>query len=90
LVGAANTTGAIAAGAAFQVFEKIPAAQPYIKYVVLVFLLGVFAQGSSLLLGQAHAARSLSITRAAAMPASRPTGTEIAPPQFRSQGVPAK
>jgi hypothetical protein len=42
-VGAANTTGAIAAGAAFQVFEKIPAAQPYIKYVVLVFLLGVFA-----------------------------------------------
>jgi hypothetical protein len=42
-VGAANATGVIAAGAAFQAFEKIPAAQPYIKYVVLVFLLGVFA-----------------------------------------------
>jgi hypothetical protein len=42
-VGAANATGVIAAGAAFQAFEKIPAAQPYIKDVVLIFLLGVFA-----------------------------------------------
>ena len=41
LVGAANATGAIAAGAAFQAFEKIPGAQPYIKNVVLVFLFGV-------------------------------------------------
>ena len=43
LVGAANATGAIAAGAAFQAFEKTPAAQSFIKYVALVFLLGVLA-----------------------------------------------
>jgi hypothetical protein len=41
LVGAANATGAIAAGAAFQAFEKIPGAQPHIKNVMLVFLFGV-------------------------------------------------
>jgi hypothetical protein len=43
LVGAANATGAIAAGAAFHAFEKLPAAQSFIKYVVLVFLFGVLA-----------------------------------------------
>jgi hypothetical protein len=40
LVGAANATGAIAAGAAFQAFEKIPGAQPHIKNVMLVSIWG--------------------------------------------------
>jgi allantoicase len=43
LVGAANATGAIAAGAAFHSLDKIPEAQSFIKYVVLVFLMGVLA-----------------------------------------------
>jgi len=43
LVGAANATGAIAAGAAFHSLDKIPEAQSFIKYVALVFLMGVLA-----------------------------------------------
>jgi hypothetical protein len=43
IVGAANATGAIASGVAFQAFEKLPGAQPAIKNIAIAFLLGVFA-----------------------------------------------
>jgi hypothetical protein len=41
LLGAANATGALAAGAAFQAFDKKPEAQSTIKVVVIFFLGGV-------------------------------------------------
>jgi hypothetical protein len=41
LLGAANATGALAAGAAFQAFDKRPEAQSTIKAVVILFLGGV-------------------------------------------------
>jgi hypothetical protein len=41
LLGAANATGALAAGAAFQAFEKKPEGQSNIKILIVVFLMGV-------------------------------------------------
>jgi hypothetical protein len=41
LLGAANATGALAAGAAFQAFDKKPEAQSTIKVLVVLFLMGV-------------------------------------------------
>src|SRR5476651_657545 len=41
LVGAANATGAIAAGAAFHAFEKYSDVQSFLKIAAFLFLLGV-------------------------------------------------
>jgi hypothetical protein len=41
LLGAANATGALAAGAAFQAFDKKPEGQSTIKVLVVLFLIGV-------------------------------------------------
>jgi hypothetical protein len=41
LLGAANATGALAAGAAFQAFDKKPEWQSTIKIFVVLFLIGV-------------------------------------------------
>jgi hypothetical protein len=49
LLGAANATGAIAAGAAFHAFEKTSAAQSSIKGVIVAFLIGVLAFAASYL-----------------------------------------
>jgi hypothetical protein len=43
LIGAANATGALAAGAAFQAFEKRPEAQSSIKTIIVFFFAGVVA-----------------------------------------------
>jgi phosphate/sulfate permease len=43
LVGAANATGALAAGAAYQAFEKRPEVQSSIKIVIALFFAGVVA-----------------------------------------------
>jgi hypothetical protein len=43
LVGAANATGALAAGAAFQAFEKRPEAQSSIKIIIGFFFAGIVA-----------------------------------------------
>lgn len=54
LVGAANATGAITAGAAF---HALPEAQWYVKYVALIFLMGVFffaASCAGLFFAQMH------------------------------------
>jgi hypothetical protein len=41
LIGAANATGAITAGAAFHALDKTPEAQQFIKVEALIFLMGV-------------------------------------------------
>jgi hypothetical protein len=41
LLGAANATGALAAGAAYQAFDKKPDGQSTIKVLIVVFLMGV-------------------------------------------------
>jgi hypothetical protein len=43
LLGAANATGALAAGAAYQAFDKKPDIQLPMKILVVVFLLGVIS-----------------------------------------------
>jgi hypothetical protein len=43
LIGAANATGALAAGAAYQAFEKRPEAQSSIKIIIGFFFVGVVA-----------------------------------------------
>jgi hypothetical protein len=43
LLGGANATGAIAAGAAFHAFEKTPEIQNVVKAAAVLFLCGVFA-----------------------------------------------
>jgi hypothetical protein len=44
LLGGANTTGAIAAGAAFHAFEKNVEVQNAVKIAALLFLFGIFAR----------------------------------------------
>jgi hypothetical protein len=47
LIGAANATGTLAAGAAFQAFEKRPEAQSSIKIIIGFFFAGIVAFSNS-------------------------------------------